>query len=260
MPTVSSPRVAPRPPDEPGPPDRPLPTARWRWLVLGAAIAWLGGTLVPARFVWFLCALPHEMGHATFGCLLGHPSAPAIGLTGDAWTGIADRRDWLVWAMALGAAAAAAITWRRGRRGFATSGGLLAVLVPALAFAPAADVVIAAGGHLGELLFAGYCFALAWTGGRTGTAQERTACAFAAALIQAQNAKLCFGLMTSPLARAEYATNGSLGLKNDYLVLAEDLLHCRLESVAFGLLGLCLLPLPLGLWLGARRAAADGDC
>jgi hypothetical protein len=26
------------------------------------------------------------------------------------------------------------------------------------------------------------------------------------------------------------------------------------------MLGLCLLPLPLGLWLGARRAAADGDC
>ena len=47
------------------------------------------------------------MGHATVGCLLGHPSTPAISLAGHAWTGIADLRPWLVWLMALAAAAGA---------------------------------------------------------------------------------------------------------------------------------------------------------
>ena len=43
---------------------------------------------------------PHEMGHATLGCLFGRPSAPAVSLAGEAWAGIGDRRTWLVWTVA----------------------------------------------------------------------------------------------------------------------------------------------------------------
>jgi hypothetical protein len=81
----------------------------------------------------------------------------------------------------------------------------------------------------------------------------------AGALVQLANLKLCFLLMTSAAARDEYAHNGSLGLVNDYLVLAEQLLHCRLQSVAAVMLLLALLSLPAGLligWWRSRAAAA----
>jgi hypothetical protein len=106
----------------------------------------------------------------------------------------------------------------------------------------------------GELAFATYCFALCISGGYTGTAQERVACALAGSLLQGIDLRLACGLLTSSEAREVYANNGSLGLKNDLLVLAEDLWHCRLQSVAMLLLLLALLPLPLGAALGWWRS------
>ncbi|MGE3172250.1 MAG: hypothetical protein AB7O97_06450 [Planctomycetota bacterium] len=233
------------------------PPARWRWLGLGIALAWPLTLVLPSMFSWVLCAIPHEMGHATVGCLLGHPSAPAISLRGEAWTGIAAQRGWLVWTMALLALGGGALCLRRRRTVAAIALGATALLLPALALSRAADVAITLGGHLGELAFATYCFALAWTGGRTDTPQERTAAAMAGAIVQARNVQLCFGLMTSPAARAHYAGNGSLGIKNDYLVLAQDLWHCRLETVAALMLLVALLPLPIGVLAGWLRTRAD---
>lgn len=227
----------------------------WTWLALGLAAAWLAGFVLPGPFTWVLCALPHEMGHATIGCLLGHPSAPAISLRGDAWTGIAELRPALVWLMALAAAAGAFAM--RTRLPAAIALGALAVAIPLVAFRPLSEVLISAGGHLGELAFATYCFTLAWTGGHTDTPAERTACAMAGALLQATNLELCFGLLTSAAAREHYRGSGSLGMKNDYLVLAEDLLHCRLHSVALVMFTLALLPLPLGLLIGRARVRAS---
>ena len=241
---------APQLPPEPQFDAAPEPS-RWPWLAAGFVAAWLAGFVLPGMFTWFLCALPHEMGHATVGCLLGHPSTPAISLRGEAWAGIAELRPWLVWVMA---AAFATGAWLlRKRLAGCIALGVTALLIPALAFSSAADVLISAGGHLGELAFATYCFMLAWTGGKTGTPQERTACAMAGGLLQFTNLKLCFGLMTSAVARDFYAHNGSLGLKNDYRVLAEDLLYCRLQSVALVMFVLALLPLPLGLAIGWLR-------
>lgn len=251
--------VADRPaaPLPPAPPPPLEPPTRWRWLGLGCVLAWVFAAVFPSMFTWFLCAIPHEMGHATVGCLLGRPSAPAISLGGHAWTGIADREASVVALVALGFATAAFVAFRRGRRALAASAGALAIALPLLAYAELAEVLISVGGHVGELAFAGYCFALAWTGGKTDTPQERTACAFAGALVQAVNLKLCFGLMTSQPARNHYGSNGSLGLKNDYLVLAEDLLHCKLQGVAGAML-LAGLAIPVaGLCLGMWRAARD---
>ena len=251
--------AAPRPAAAPPRGDRAPEPACWRWLLLGLAGAWPLTLVLPRMFCWFLAALPHEMGHATLGCLLGRPSAPAISLAGHAWTGIAERRTWLVVAVAL---AFAATAWHQRRAlprclAFAAA----AALLPALAFGKGGDLAIAAGGHLGELAFATYCFHLCTTGGRTGTPQERVACALAGSLLQGMDLRLCFSLMTSAAARAEYAGNGSLGLKNDLLVLAEDLLHCRLQTVAAAMLVLALLPLPLGVaigWWKNRAAGAAG--
>lgn len=243
-----------QPPPAAPEPEAPEPS-RWPGLAAGLVAAWLAGFVLPGSFTWFLCAIPHEMGHATVGCLLGHPSTPAISLRGEAWTGIAALQPWLVWLIALGFAASA---WPlRHRRAACIAVGVTAVLVPLLAFARFADALIIAGGHLGELAFATYCFAMAWTGGRTGTLQERAACTMAGGLLQFANLKLCFGLMTSATVRDWYAHNGSVGLKNDYLVLAEDLLHVRLPSVALLMFVLALLPLPLGFAIGWWRERLD---
>jgi hypothetical protein len=261
-PTVEPPSSRPLPPfpgqvigtrnTEPDEPKHDEQTAtRWLWLGVGFCAAFLAGFVLPHNFTWFLCALPHEMGHATIGCLLGHPSAPAISLQGHAWTGVGELRTWLVWIMAIGFATGAGVL----RRTLAACIPLavMAVLIPLVAFTKAADVLISVAGHAGELAFATWCYTMAWTGGRTDTPQERSACAMAGGLVQFANLKLTFGLLTSFAARDWYENNGSLGMKNDYLVLAEDLLHCNLRSVAMVMFVLSLLPLPLGLLIGWWR-------
>ncbi len=228
----------------------------WRFLALGLVLAWVSGFVLPGSFTWFLAAIPHEMGHATVGCLLGHPSAPAISLRGEAWTGIAEQRPFLLWAVVLIVAACA--YGMRDRVGAAVGLGAVAVLLPAIAFNQAGEAAILVAGHGGELAFATYCFYLAVTGGRTGTPQERTASAMAGALLQFVNLKLCVGLIVSAEAREWYATNGSVGLVNDYLRLADDVFGCSLQAVAGVMLLVGILPLPLGVVLGWRRLAHAG--
>jgi hypothetical protein len=193
------------------------------------------------------------MGHSTIGCLLGLPSAPAISLTGHAWTGHLQFQPWLVVFFVL-ALLGAAVTARRRPRLAATLGGA-ALLLPLCAFTIISEVLTLAGGHLGELLFAGYCFHHVVVGGKTGSQAERSAFAMAGMLVQFTNLRLTFGLLTSAAARAVYAGNGSLGQRNDFVRLSQDVFHCRLESVAFVMLLLSLLPLPLGLLLGCWRRA-----
>lgn len=240
----------PRRPETPAP--EPLDLG-WRFLALGLICAWASGLVLPGNFTWFLAAIPHEMGHATVGCLLGHPSAPAISLRGEAWTGIAEQRPFLVWAVVMITAACA--YGMRHRLGVAIGLGAVALLVPVIAFNQAGEAAILVAGHGGELAFATYCFYLAVTGGRTGTPQERTASAMAGALLQFVNLKLCAGLIVSEEARAWYATNGSVGLVNDYLRLADDVFGCSLQAVAGLMLFVAILPLPLGVLLGWRRLA-----
>jgi len=234
------------------------PPARWRWLALGFAAAWLLPPFLPWGFDWFLAAIPHEMGHATIGSLLGRPSAPAISLAGHAWAGIGESRPWLSWTMALGLGA---LAWlQRQRLGLAIPLTLVALALPFVARMHLAEVLISLGGHFGELAFAAYCYALCWSGGHTGTPQERVGSAMCGALLQAGSLRLSWGLLTDAAVRAHYEVSGSLGMKNDYLVVAEDLCGCRLQSVVGWMLVPGLLALPLGLWWGAvrqRRAALE---
>jgi len=231
---------------------------RWPWLLAGLALAGLGTFVLPCLFVWVLAAIPHEMGHATVGCLFGRPSAPAISLTGHAWAGIGDVRPALAWAIVLALLAGAFV--QRAQLARAVPLALLGLALPFVGHGPLSQVVIAAAGHLGELAFAAYCYMLCWSGGRTGTPGERIAGAMVGGLLQARNLDLCWGLLHDPAARAHYETSGSLGMKNDYLVIAEDLCLCPLSSVVGLMLVPALLALPLGLWWGAvrqRRAALD---
>lgn len=228
-----------------------------QWLALGAVAGIVATALLPCRFTWLLCALPHEMGHATVGCLLGLPSTPAVSLAGHAWTGHGEFRLWLalLWPPLF-----AGFAWAfRERRALAVTLASLAVVLPLFAFTRFGSVLTIAGGHLGELAFAGYCFHHVVVGGKTGSAQERSAFAMLGGILLAANVRLTFGLMTDAAARALYGTNGSLGLKNDYLRLAEDVLGCRLETVAFAMLAVALLPLPLGILIGRWRGARTLD-
>lgn len=228
----------------------PAPT-RWRWLALGFAAAWLLPPFLPWGFDWFLAAIPHEMGHATIGSLLGRPSAPAISLAGHAWAGIGEFRPWLSWAMALGLGA---LAWLQRRHlGLAIPLAAVAIALPFVARMHTAELLIALGGHFGELVFAAYCYALCWSGGHTGTPQERIASAMCGAILQAGSLRLSWGLLTDAAVRAHYEVSGSLGMKNDYLVVAEDLCACRLQTVVGWMLVPGLLALPLGLWWGVVR-------
>ena len=224
------------------------PPPRWRYLGGGLLAAWLLGFVLPGQFAWFLAALPHEMGHATAGCLLGRPSTPAISLAGHAWAGIGERRDWLVWIMVLALGTTAWVQRTYLHRWLPLVA--MAVAVPLLAFARGGEILIAAAGHLGELVFAAYCYAICWSGGRTGSPAERGAGAMAGGLLQYGNLKLCWGLLHDPGVRQWYEGSGSLGMKNDYLVLAEDLCHCGLGRIAGIMLVATVLVLPLGLWWG----------
>jgi hypothetical protein len=247
--------VAPPPP--PPPPLRQEPEGPGfgdlaQWLAAGAGLAVTASFLLPCRFVWMLCALPHEMGHATLGCLFGRPSTPAISLNGEAWTGQREFMPLLAVAIAVALGATAYGLWRKHHVAWIAC-AIAAVLQPICAFTGLGEVLVIAGGHLGELLFAGYCFRHVLVGGKTGGVPERVAFAMAGALVQFTNLRLCFGLLTSNVARDVYENNGSLGMKNDYLRLCEEVFHCRVQSVAMVMLLIALVPLPLGLWLGWRR-------
>lgn len=245
----------PAPVDDAHEPHSPIGPPPWLPLGLGLGVAFLLHALLPCMFAWFLAAIPHEMGHATVGCLLGRPSAPAISLAGHAWTGIQNQVPALVWLYVAGLAGAA--WWQRAHVLRAALLGGAALVLPLVAFTGLAEIAIAAAGHLGELAFAAWCYATCWRGGYTGTLQERIAGATAGALLQFQNLRLCWGLLTDAGARELYASNGSLGLKNDYLVLAEDLCHCHLQSVAMLMFVVALAALPLGLLAGWLRTRAD---
>ena len=102
------------------------------------------------------------------------------------------------------------------------------------------------------------------TGGRSATVvigsgvsrtsnAERAAYAMLGWTLCGDNIVLSFGLAFNPVTRAEYAANGSFGLTNDYLRLANEHLGISLGSVGF-LMGAVALAVPVGtLLVFARR-------
>ena len=66
-------------------------------------------------------------------------------------------------------------------------------------------------------------------------------------------------LALSEWAREWYAENGSFGLTNDMIRVAEDVLNWRLQSVAFLMLlvSLAVLPTAFGLWRISSRIRAE---
>ncbi len=207
-------------------------------------------------FNWFLSALFHETGHCVFAWAMGQPAFPAISLGGHAAAMHQGQSLFLTLAVWVGLGAAA---WQaRGHRGRLIGLTTLAILHPLLAFSGAKEVLFLLGGHLGELAFGAVFLWRALTGGFTENKLERLLYGVLACHLIGENVMLCCGLLFSQAARLEYAGNGSFGLTNDFLRLANGPLGVSLGTVAFAMLVVSLLTIPLACWMRHRSLAHAG--
>jgi hypothetical protein len=225
-------------------------------LALGLAIA-AGVAVVPfVRLMgWVLGALAHEMGHSLTAWLFGIPAVPTLSPGGHALSLEGERVLPLSIALWGGAVFAA---WRLvpGARGRFIAAGLALGLYPLCAFGTTSAALRLVGGHVGELVFAGICLTRAVSGGFTETRVERLLYAVVGWFLVGKNVLLTGGLFFSDAARAHYAGNGSYGVTNDYIRLANDVLGLPLAAVALGmtLVALAVVPIAfaIGLWFARR--------
>jgi len=181
------------------------------------------------------------------------PSMPAIALDGHAAAVHSDQQLFLV-AMIVLTLATSARKWLAGRARIVAL-ATLGVLYPALAFTSARELLHLAAGHAGELAFATLALWKTLDGGFTDTRAERVLYGTVGWFLVGKNVFLAWGLATSASSRAWYAENGSFGLTNDYIRIAEDLLGWRLQSVAWVALlaSLAALPIGIGIWHRLRE-------
>ncbi len=221
----------------------------WLYLGLGLVCAPALAFLPVLQFMgWFLSSLVHEMGHTAAAWLCGMPAFPAISLEGHAAALHSEQSAPLVF---LVTGALCFLAWRalEGRTRWSVCAGIALVHL-CLAFSPAREVLHLLAGHLAELGFACMCLFRALSGGFTSSRTERALHGTLGWFLLGRNVWLCWGLVWNSGARALYHSNGSFGLTNDYLRVADDVLGWRLQTVAGGmlLLGAGVLPLALVLW------------
>ena len=230
----------------------------WSYLAIGALTAPVFALTPLLGFMgWFLASLVHEMGHAAFAWLCGMPAFPAIALDGHAAAMHGEQLPVLALLIAV-ALASSAWRWLDGRARWVAA-GLLALGYPAVAFTPARELLHLLAGHGAELAFATLALWKTLDGGFTDSKAERGLYGTVGWFLWGKNVALCWGLVRSPAARAEYESSGSFGLTNDYLRVARDVLGWRVESVALVmlLLALAVLPAALGLWRASLVARAS---
>ncbi len=222
------------------------------WLI-GAGLAvlahlfWLGGYIT-----WFLGALCHEMGHTFAALATGCPAFPAIRLDGHAVTMLNDQILPLALLM-IGGVAWWCWNARDNRTLLVLRALLLVPLLIALMSKNARDMLILYAGQGGELAFAGVFLWRAYTGGFTQTNGERPLYAMLGWVFVFENLMLAGGLMFSSAARNEYLGNGSFGVQNDLVRIANDHLGTGLPGAAVPLLFLAIAT-PLAAWKLGRLA------
>jgi hypothetical protein len=242
-------------------PSTPVPAGRavpWIYLGIGAATAPIFALTPLLGFMgWFLRSLAHEMGHCAVAWFFGMAAIPAISLEGHAAAVHTEPSRFLavlVWAALVGAA----WHWLRGRARW-TAMAISAVIYPALAFTQAREVLQLLAGHGGELAFATVCLFKALDGGFTQSRLERGLYGTVGWYLLGSNAILCLGLVASPASRQGYSENGSFGLTNDMIRVADDLLDWTLPSVAMLVLlaAIAVLPASWALWRLTARIRAS---
>ncbi len=221
----------------------------WRYLIIGMVLA-LAFTLTPTlRFMgWFIGSLFHETGHVVYSWFVGCPAWPAISLRGHAAAFHQPQNPVIMALIGLGLVAGVVIARQQGRFG-ALAIGLL-VLWPLLTFFEGIrEVGFLLSGHLGELVFAGIFLWRARTGEAIEHEAERPLYACVGWFLLVRNVVLTAGLTFTESARALYMTNGSFGLTNDYVRVAQGWLHLPLEAVSGFMLLVSLGTFPLVLAL-----------
>jgi len=230
----------------------------WIYLGIGAVTAPIFAlTPLLGYMGWFLRSLVHEMGHCAVGWFFGMAAIPAISLEGHAAAVHSEPSRFfavLVW----GALVGAAWRWLQGRARWIAM-GVVAVLYPALAFTQARDVLQVLAGHGGELAFATLCLWKTLDGGFTESRLERGLYGTVGWYLLGSNLVLCLGLVASPASRQEYSENGSFGLTNDMIRVADELLDWTLPSVALLVLvaASAVLPAAWALWRASTRIRAS---
>jgi len=220
----------------------------WLYLAIGLVTAPALALVPVVSFMgWFLSSLVHEMGHAAAAWLCGMPAFPAISLEGHA---AALHSAQLVPLALFLTCALVFFAWQlfEGRKRWIVCGSI-AVLHLLLCFTMAREVLHLLAGHLAEFGFSCMCLFRALSGGFTSSRVERALHGTLGWFLLGRNSWLCWGLLTSSGARALYQNNGSFGLTNDYIRLADDILGWRLQTVAGGMLFVGALVLPLAFLL-----------
>lgn len=218
----------------------------WLFLGIGLVTAPVFALTPILKFMgWFLASLVHEIGHAAVAWLFGMPAVPAISLAGHAAAVHQEQSRFLVALVGLGLGAAA---WRFLAGAWRWSAlALVGIVYPALALTGGKELVHLAAGHGAELAFATLCLWKALDGGFTDSRLERGLYGTVGWYLLGRNAFLAWGLFGSAAAREEYGSNGSFGLTNDLLRIAEEVLGWRLESVALVLLAAAILVVPAAI-------------
>lgn len=232
------------------------------WMGGGAVLGALLGNLPLLAYIgWFLASLTHELGHCVAAWIAGMPAAPAINLGGHAAAIHGAQSKAFVFTVTLLLLAAGWQTRDRGLH-WPLAFGVGAVLQLIYAFSAFQVVVFLLAGHLGELVFAGIFLWRGFSGGFTSSPIEQGLYALGGGHLVWRNLWLNGGLLWSPERRAWYEGSGSFGLRNDFLRLAEDVLHGPLAPIAAFMLVLTVLcPLVafgLARWhLRQRKARAE---
>lgn len=246
----------------PAPPTAPGKAFSWGDALIPCAI---GGALAPLFSLgtvlgymgWFLASLVHELGHCVLSWFIGTPAIPTISLGGHAAAAHGLQIPLLCYLIWGSLAVGVYILRDRGSWPFICALGALAY--PAIAFTSLGETTFLLSGHVSELVFAAIFLHRSIVGGVvTGSRIERVLAALISWHLFARNLRLSGGILWDESIRQWYSHSGSFGLTNDYLRVADDLLHIPLERVAAGMFILSCLTLltSLGTAIGAARRGA----
>ncbi len=210
---------------------RKMDKPEWTMLLVGPGVA-----LVCFLFFWFkwtlltFKTLVHEMGHAIFGWAFGYPSLPAFDfLWGGGITLHFDRSTSMLILIYIGLAALIYLY----RKNTATV-IFLAVVVCLHALFSCTDinlVIILFMGHGTELIIGGLFIYRSLSGRAIIHPWERPLYAVAGFFIVFSDIAFGFSLLTSADFRQEYLEGKGGVLDNDFLRIARDHLHVKMNSV-----------------------------
>jgi hypothetical protein len=198
---------------------------------------------------WFFESVVHEMGHTMMSYFMGSIALPAFRLDGHAATVTLDQSPWLAGAVLLLLILGAVWFGLMKKRPLLITLAILALIYPFFAFSEAKEWLILLAGHGGELVIATIFLWRSLVPSFKVQEEERTLYAALGWYLWFQNTAMNWNLVHSEESRNWYYENGSFGLENDFVRIAEHF-GWSLPFMAGLMLLACLLVPPLGLIWG----------